>query len=123
MDLAVDTARFIPLRTPLLKLFPIACPDDVALLTPLLSALLSELMADFAFDPTASNPAFTTSTDFLMLLSELFADFALLAIDFILEFTAFNATAIAAVPAAPVTIAAPNTSIPADTAYWKLCRL
>ena len=101
MDLAVDTARFIPLRTPLLKLFPTAFPELLAFPSAFENCFTSVLTADFALLPNASSPEFTTFTLARILVSELCALLALPAIDFILELTDFNATTIASVPAAP----------------------
>ena len=110
MDLAVDTARFIPLRTPLLKLFPTAFPELLAFPSAFENCLTNVLTADFALLPNASNPEFTTFTLARILVSELWALLALPAMDFMLELTDFNATTIARVPTAPPAIAAPNAT-------------
>ena len=71
MDLAVDTARFIPLRTPLLKLFPTAFPELLAFPSAFENCLTNVLTADFALLPNASSPEFTTFTLARILVSEL----------------------------------------------------
>ena len=66
-----------------------------------------------ALFPSASKPLLTTSMDDVILVNELFADFALLAIDFILELTVFKANDMTTVPALATVIPAPNTTSPA----------
>ena len=82
------------------------------MLAVLSNALLSLFIADFALLPSESRPVSTYFTADFMVFSDFSADFAFLAMDFILEATDVKAAAIKSVPTLAVIIAIPNAPIP-----------
>ena len=98
---------------PLANPEPTLEPALFALLAVLLNAFIRLCIADFALSPIAFNPLSTRLTDAFMLSRDFFVDFAFFAIDFMLEFTAFNAAAISASPTALTIAPTPNAITPA----------